>query len=430
MLFFVIFNFLLVLFIVISYLVWKKIVNPISIINVIFLIWMIVGRLGYLDQYIPSFESSYFIQINILILDAGIILGNGLNKINIRQKKVKNIKFDSVRIFVWLRRICFLLSIAILFNIFIGVITGRLLLTNIRNISYSVAFGKTDYTQIYFNNIIYYIYQYIVRGFAFFDLTFCFALFLRKQQKLPMLSVLNFILFIFIMQSRIEFLKIVIFMLIFLGYSNIKLSKMQKKILKRAIVIIGIVVLLILGFRSSNSEKGVIQNTIDSFIVDFSGSNYMFSQFFDQYNAGYRLIDSPIILKYLGGFGLLIEYILAMFGMKFNHNVVSTYLGQAHNIGSSTHYNAFYTMYFEFMNSGGYLGCFIFSLVFGVLIGYSFKRMNEKNSTKRAYIASFMTFIMAMGTYNYIIAGINALVIISCLIIANNKIKQNKIRER
>ena len=427
MCFFIIFDFSLVLFIVISYHVWKKIVNPISIINVIFLVWMIVGRIGSLDQYIPSFDSSYFIQINIIIIDVAIILGYGLKEIKISRKNNKSIKFDSCRMFVWLRRISFLINIAILFNMIICVITGRLLLTNVRNISYSIAFGGTDYTQIYFNSVIYYIYQYFVRGFAFFDLTFSFALLLKTHQRLPMLSVLNFILYIIIMQSRIEFLKIVVFMLIFLGYSKIKLSKTQKKILNRAIVIIGVAVLMIFSFRSSNSEKSVIQNTIDSFVVDFSGSNYMFSQFFEQYNAGQRLIDSPIILKYLGGFGLLIEYVLSVFGMKFNHDVVSTYLGQGYNIGSSTHYNAFYTIYFEFMNSGGYLGCFIFSLVFGILIGYSFKRMNEKDNTKRTYTASFLTFIIAMGTYNYIIAGINALVIISCLLIADNNRKQNKV---
>lgn len=424
MLFFIIFDFLLVLFVAFSYLIWKKIVNPISIINVVFLIWMTIGRLGYLDQYLPTFDSSYFIQINIIFIDVGIVFGYGLNEIIIKSKDSKNIRFDSDIMFVWLRRICFLISIAILFNMIIGVLTGRLPLTNIRNISYSVAFGKTDYTQIYFNSVIYYIYQYLVRGFAFFDLTYRFALLLKKHKKLPMLSIFNFILFIIIMQSRIEFLKIVVFMLIFLGYSKIKLSKMQKKFIKRAFVIIGIAVIMILSFRSSNSDKGVIQNTIDSFIVDFSGSNYMFSEFFEQYNAGQRLVDSPIILKYLGGFGLLFEYVLAVFGLEFNHNVVSTYLGQGNNIGSSTHYNAFYTIYFEFMNSGGYLGCFIFSLLFGILIGYSVRRMNEKDNAKRTYIATFLTFIIAMGTYNYMIAGINALVIILCLIIADMNDKQ------
>lgn len=53
--------------------------------------------------------------------------------------------------------------------------------------------------------------------------------------------------------------------------------------------------------------------------------------------------------------------------------------------------------------------------------------MNEKDNTKRTYTASFLTFIIAMGTYNYIIAGINALVIISCLLIADNNRKQNKV---
>ena len=418
---------MLLLFMVIGKLITKKLANPICVINFVYFVWMILGRSGYLGQFKPTYESSFFIQMNILLLDIFILVGMNIKKVFRFPFKIK---VNSDVVFNWIRRISFLISIAVFFKLLIGLLTGALLLSNVRNISYSVAFGTVDYAQIYYNSVVYYIYQYLVRGFSFFDLTFCLAKMLKNEEKIPKLTILNFVLFIIIMQSRIEFMKMILFIIIFIIFSDIKFSNYQKKIMKRVVVVLGISVAVLFSFRTINTEKSVFLNTFDSFIVDFSGSNYMFSQYYNQYCQGMRLLDSPLILKYLGGLGLVIEYFFRFFGIIYDHSIVNNYLGMGHYIGSSDHYNAFYTLYFEFMNAGGIIGCLIFSIIFGIIIGKFYRNMLNNCSLKNTYTAAFVTYVMAMGTYNYVISGIYALMIITCLVIARDEtaITENYIR--
>ena len=418
MFFYLIMLTILILMIFISIRFTKKLVNPITIINLVYIIWMVLGRIGYLGQFKPSFNSTIFLQLNILIMNIFIIIGFCNNK---KLKLSKRLFVNDVKLFNYLRITGFIISIAILFKMLVGILTGTLSLGNVRNISYSVAFGTTDYNQIYFNAIIYYVYQYLVRGFAFFDLSFCYANLIKKEEPIPFITICNFILFIIIMQSRIEFMKLVMFIIIFTLFSGIKLSKRQKSLLKKGTFLLGISVLLLFSLRTINTDKSIIKNTFDSFIIDFSGSNYMFSIYFDKFINGFRLPDSPLILKYLGGIGLLIEYFLAMFNVKFDHSFVNNFLGQANYIGSSDHYNAFYTIYFEFMNSGGMHGCIIFSIVFGFIIGSLYKEMDLKQNVKSTYLATFSVYVITMGTYNYVISGIYALMIFTCLFLSNEK---------
>ncbi len=417
MLFFIFLIICLISFMFFGYAITKRKCNPITVINVVYLTWLIIGRIGYLGQFVPSFESSFFIQINVLIIDIFIAIGYCVKKRIILHIAIK---INSDKLFMWIRRISFAISMAVLFRMVIGLFSGHLLLSNVRNISYSVAFGTMDYAQIYYNSGIYYIYQYLVRGFAFFDLSYSYARLLKNEEKIPLLSIANFILFIIIMQSRFELMKIVLFLLIYSLFANVQLSDFQKKVLKRVLIVLGIAVIVLLSFRTINTEKSVILNTFDSFIVDFSGSNYMFSEYFAQFCQGDRLIDSPIILKYMGGFGLLIEYVLRIIGIFYDHSIVNSYLGRGHYIGSSNHYNAFYTMFFEFMNSGGFVGCIIFSIIIGFVVGKLYRTMTSKNSIKSIYIAAFAVYIVAMGTYNYVISGIYAVMIMTCIFIAKD----------
>lgn len=398
---------------------FKKTFNPISIINFVFSLWLILGRLGLYGQYIPTAESSLFIELNILLLDLFIILGYFI-KTSKNEKESRKIKFNSELLFKVFRIICLIVSLIIFVNMLIGIITGQYSITSIREISYSTRYGDDAYTKIYFNSFIYMFYQYIIRGFAFFDLTYRFGKLLRKGEKIPFATILNFILFILIMQSRIEILKVVIFAIIFFLFSSIKLSKKQKKILVRSALVLIIAALATFSIRSISSSNGVLSNSANSLIVDYSGSNYTFSTYYNEYNNGLTLKDSPLIFKYLGGFGLIIERVLAPFGLSFDHSVVNNYLTTGHDIGSSDHYNAFYTIYFEFMNSGGYFGCFLFSAILGIIIGLAYKKKTKMPSLKTIYVATFLTYVAVMGTYNYALSGIYAFTIICCILLSND----------
>lgn len=77
-------------------------------------------------------------------------------------------------------------------------------------------------------------------------------------------------------------------------------------------------------------------------------------------------------------------------------------------------------MFFEFMNSGGFIGCIIFSIIIGFVVGRLYRKMIVKDSIKSIYTAAFAVYIVAMGTYNYTISGLTSVVILTCLFIAND----------
>lgn len=409
----------------VSAFVFKEKFNPISIINSVFGIWFILGRIGLFGQLIPTFESSVFLELNLLLIDLFVFFGYQFVKR--RKRKLRKVRFNSEKIFGVFRVFCLIISLLIFLNLIHGLLSGGYSITEVRGISYSSRYGDDAYTKIYFNSFIYYFYQYVVRGFAFFDLTYCVGKILRGEKKIPLVPILNFILFILIMQSRIEFMKFVFFIVIFFCFAHVKLNQRQKRILKRSSFLLLIAVVVIFAVRSITSDSGMMANTISSFIVDFSGSNYTFSLFFGGYNDGAAINDSPLILKYLGGAGLAAERLLSMFGFTFDHTAINNFLIAAHDIGSSDHYNAFYTMYFDFMNSGGYVGCLLFSIILGMVIGYLYRGKNENPSLKSIYVASFATYVAIMGTYNYALSGIYALVIVCCIIMAKNDVDCVKI---
>ena len=166
----------------------------------------------------------------------------------------------------------------------------------------------------------------------------------------------------------------------------------------------------------------MIQNSIDELIVDFSGSNYMFSTFFEEHFSGVTIPDVPYLLKIFGGFGLILEYFVAfVFDYYFDHSVANQYLTLGHNIGSSTHYNAFYTMFFDSLNTGGVIGCLVFCILLGALVGIFFKKYVRTQTSKNLYLVAYFTYIVVMGTYNYALTVPGAVAIIFCALYRKNE---------
>ena len=400
------------------FLVW---VNPIVFINGTYLVWSFLGRLQYFGQYLPSYDSSSFVLMCIFIIDIAVMIGFAMPRMVLVGNRNNKITFisesKSKRILLIIRIVCLLVSVAIFINLIRMILSGSLLISNIRNLSYSQTYGSNAYTQIYFNTGIYYFYQYFIRGFALFDLTFALVLLLKEHARISALSILNFGLWAFIMLSRIEILKAVILCVLILLLSGIKLSKSQKKVLFRAFAVLVIAVLIIFSFRSNNSEKNFLLHSLDEFIIDFSGSNYMFSNFFELHFSGHVIPDVPYVLKMLGGFGLIMEYIIAFTtGYYFDHSAANQYLTIGHEIGSSDHYNAFYTVFFDSLNTGGVIGSILFCVIIGVIAGNLFKKYVYVRSAKNLYLAAYLTYIIMMGTYNYALTVPGALVIVFCLI--------------
>lgn len=274
MIFWIIMILIIILLIFVAKTIWLVWFNPITFINIVYLIWEALGRIGYMGQYVPTYDSSIFILINILIINIFIIVGFGLPRIEIGNYKNNSRSYivsknKSRNVLLLTRIICLIINLSISINLLKMLLSGSLLITSIRQLSYSTSYGSKDYIIIFFNTGIYYFYQYFIRGFAFFDLSFSLVLLIKSEKKISLITIINFALWAFIMLSRVEILKAVILCGIIICLSDVKLNKKQKKVLKRAIFFLLIAVAIIFSFRSINKEKNVIFNSIDSLIIDF-----------------------------------------------------------------------------------------------------------------------------------------------------------------
>lgn len=411
----IIYSFLVITIIVLtilSYTVFGNFRNPIIAINLVYLSWQLLGWLGLFDQYRPSFLSSSIILCYLVIINFGIIIGNSITIKN-RYRFERNSIWVLFEVFRW---ICLIIGIILSIRILYLIITGAIDYTQIRAISYSTRTNSLDYKTIYLNGFIYYLFQYLFRGFVFFDLSYSVALFIHDKTPINWMTIINFGLFIIIMQSRFEFLKIVVFIILLLSFSTFSLNTEQLKIVKRVSLLLFGIIAFTASLRTVTGGN-VILNTLTSWIVDFSGSNYAFSLFYLDFQNGMSLSSSPAIFDYLGGIGLFMELLTSKMGFSYSHDNVNAYITHAIDIGSSDHYNAFYTMFFTFLDSGGYLGTVIICLLLGLLVGTSFKMRN--NNLKSLYIACYFCYIVVMGTYNYMFSGFYSLMIVFCIIIVD-----------
>lgn len=97
------------------------------------------------------------------------------------------------------------------------------------------------------------------------------------------------------------------------------------------------------------------------------------------------------------------------------------FLTQGHNIGSSDHYNAFYTMFFDSLNTGGVLGCVIFSIILGLIVGVLYKKFFYDRGARDLYMVSYFIYVIVMGTYNYTITVAGAVVILFAMLYPEKK---------
>ena len=71
----------------------------------------------------------------------------------------------------------------------------------------------------------------------------------------------------------------------------------------------------------------------------------------------------------------------------------------------------------------------LFSAIAGYIIGRRLKEQSLNNTLKNTYISAFVTYVIAVGTYNYVLSGIYAFMILICLIIAPDKTQKKEIKD-
>ncbi|MGV8905505.1 MAG: O-antigen polymerase [Acetobacterium sp.] len=392
-----------------SIFVYKRVLNPVFIILIWYITGIVISHSGLFGMYKPASGSSEFILTNIIILCCAFYIVSKTKslrplRINARISEKTLDKFFSI-----LRILSFLIQVVISIHLVILISTGAINIASIRQIAYSLAYGSNDYTLIFFNQTIYYIFNLIIKGFILFDVSWSFCESLDNSKKIRYISLINLFLYCFIMLSRIEILRIIIiFVLAFIThrYYRIKIKTDKKvkkiKINKGIVIIFGIAIFIVFSFRTSTGVS-VVGNSIEDVIVDLTGSYVVFGNFFTDYFNGLRLIDSNVIAMLFGGLESALYILLKPFGINIDlpTSALNEYISIGTNIGASNHFNAFYTMYYNFLASGGVVGCVVVSIFLGILLGVLYKHYFKNPTSESLLLYIFGLHIIIFGSIRW-----------------------------
>lgn len=396
------------LFIIGSIIIYKHVLNPVFMILTWYITGIIISHSGLFGMYKPADKSSEFILSNIFILCYTFFVVSTTKSIKTIQINTWTSKNALNKVFSIMRILSFLTETAIALHLVKLIMTGALSISSIRLIVYSLAYDSNNYTLIFYNKLIYYIFNFFIKGFILFDVSWNFCEVLSDLKNLRYISLINLFLYCFIILSRIEILRIIIIFLLAIisnRYLEIKIKVVGRAKQRRywkAVILFIIAMFVIFSFRTS-SGTSVVSNSIQDLVVNLTGSYVVFGNFFTYYFNGLRLINSNIIAMLFGGLEPVFYSILRLFGITINlpTTVLNEYSSVGTNIGASSHYNAFYTMYYNFLAGGGVIGCIVVSVLLGALLGILYKSYIKMRTSESLLVYIFGLHIIILGSIRW-----------------------------
>lgn len=421
-----------VFLIILSYAKFYKVVNPVSIIIIWYfgLIW--ISRLGIQDLYIPSVDSSFLLMVNIVFL-ASIVLftaKGGQTKISedarARSKEsdtnmiVKRPWLYSVRKYCEI--ICLITVVAIDLNISIKLLTGAISAEQIRYaLIFQEASSSFNANFLYFNSFIRDFLTYFVRFFVFFDFLIELCNLGMYNKQLRIIPMLNYGLFCFSMLTRIDIFKAaillgIIFLFVKEKNKRKRLSKKNKRILTLAILS-ALVVIVMRVYEGDNIIDFTIRNFSGSLIAPFEA----FSIYFDHFRDYGPIVDFAVIRVFFNGITAIVEAILVNL-LKLNIPVVVKTVNATLNdiiyVGQGQTFNAFYTMYYEFLASGGIFGTFLGSLMCGFSLSFTYNHYHDHPCLSSCILFVLWQYIVLFGVIQWR-GGLTEWACVICVILAN-----------
>lgn len=392
-----------IMLIILSYFRFNKIINPISTIFILFFAWTFLSKLGLFNTYKTSSASTNFILFNILIMLLVFFL------ISIKRNKsykdnivIKNIEENRI---VTILRICFLpIGLFVFLKIIILVLSGT--------ISYdvavrAVAFSSETWHMIYVNDIIRIIYIFGFKGFVLYDIMTQISSFITEKKKINKLSIFNFALYCIGLLSRIELMRIFLFFFLVIIISGYRVRRPDVKsgIRKKPVIILAFILFLVSIFRKTDNMN-LLEYTVKSIVVDFTGPFIAFDLFFEKYINGFRVVDS----HFYNYFAVLFHGIVRMINIVTKEigwditsysGILSEYSSLAIRIGPNQSFNAFYTMYFQSLYASGILGSILFSISLGVILGITHNIYQKNKSSITLCLYAFTLHLAVLGSIRW-----------------------------
>lgn len=399
----------------ISYSKYHKLFNPCSVILIWYFLLGWLSKIGIQEMYIPSDESTALILGNTIFI-AIIFLAltpNGcvrLTEISRNEARETDARLLNDRMWFYNVRkiceiICFIIICAIDLNILFKLSTGAITASQIR---YALIFQEasssfnTDF--LYFNGYVRDFLTYFVRFFVFFDVLIELSNFGLYNKPLRIIPMANFGLFCIAMLSRIDILKIsiiicIVFLFIREKNDRKKMSKKNKTILLVA-VILSLIVIVMRVYEGDNIIDFTIRNLSGSLIGPFEA----FSIFFERYKSSGPIVSFAAVRMFFSGVTAVIEAFLVN-GLKLNIpfvvKLVNAPLGDVIYVGPGQTFNAFYTMYYDFLAGGGILGTFVGAFLAGSTLALSYNKFQKHPSVSTCLLFVLWEYIILFGTIQW-----------------------------
>lgn len=365
-----------VFFLILSYINFKNIYNPMFIFNIWWLIIIVVSGLGLFDLEIPSDITYGYILIAILSYNVPFVFAKSkhiqpINKVNAMKKDLRYInKYN---------RIIILSQILTLF------ILGRRSLRVIRMISLGIPYNNIRYYYYYSDKIISNSYEMILTNIFFTPIVIVgiiiigIQFFDKKNWKVFVLALINSLLYSFSSGSR----GIIVYIMIsvvtsYLINGNIKKYQFKNKFKLYSSIILIIIFLTYMTIFRSQSQL-IIDDLLRTVVLYFTGSIIYFEKLME-------VIPVNVDLTYgLSFFGGIIDIIIMPFQMlgfeiKQTSQIIGMYNQQYLNIGGNNQFNAFSTMLYTFYHDFGKYGFFTGPLFFGILSKGTYRKLVKSNN--------------------------------------------------
>lgn len=398
--------------------------NPVTYFSLWWGFWVILSSFGFYGLNIPSIRTYIIINLCVLSFCIGCIVV--LRKFNSTDSGQHFFKSDlkvnnRIQIVLMLILLYFVyrsLNVILSYGITIQEFRGYAFISNSE---IDPLFGSTQ-IRLLFSIIV----PPLVLGNTLIEISKYFLMGLKKENRWSLyLSISNLILYNLIMMGRIEIFRFILFVV--LGIFIVKGVKQSKKIknIKSKVLMLVLMILFFTYIRTNESES-VLAYLFKSIIVYFTGSFIALDQFLNIY-----FIQPVFEYKFGGAFigGIQELYILALRRIDKTAESVnlelSGYANQAINIGSDQHYNAFYTMIYNFFADGGLIAAVICSLIFGLIVGFSYNYYKRKTSAFSLSLYIYLLHLAIFASLRWELTGTWAWLVLPVLYyFSGKKLKQ------
>ncbi len=406
----------------------KKIFNAISIIILFYFFTAVLSTLGIHGMHCPSEDSLLIVLLNISLW--GIIssivvsmddrvylrLNKSTNRVALHEDMfIEKNRKDTILTLIRISVVIFQAIIAL--NVIVMVLRGSLAIDRIR-----VYIWNSDYRNIIFiNDVIYYIYSYVVKAIVIYDITVNLSCAVIERRAISYLTLLNIFLYCIIMLSRIELLRVIVLFIFAIMLSNYKFKEIPSHIKKATIIIL--IILVVIASLRTYDDTAVWINSLQDFSIDISGSYVTFTNYLNTLAISGSVTGGNIVQALMGGLEQIVGIILLLIGIKYDNKsyIIGQYTGPAVNIGASNHFNAFYTMYLNFMDMGGIIGCIFASIILGIVFGFIYKRYLRYGSSEKLILLLTFSQIIFFGVMRWELQNLSMWIVVVLAILRYKK---------